>query len=84
MLACYAEVDSLYLESLSADGVRQFASFGTGDDADDSLEGSPDDIREFSGRGSLGFSDVLSLFSVCGYSPDYLEFLRLRHYLKRR
>lgn len=62
MLACYAETDSLYLESLSADGVRQFASFGTGDD--DSLEASPEDIREFCGKSCLGFSDVVSLLGI--------------------
>lgn len=64
MLACYAEVDSLYLESLSADGIRQWASCGTGDDADDSLEASADDIREFSGKSCLGFSDIVSLLGI--------------------
>lgn len=82
MLVCCAEFDSLYLESLS-DGIRQWASVGTGDDTD-SLKASPEDIREFSGRGSLGLSDVLSLFSAASYSPDYREFLGLRHKLKRR
>lgn len=65
MLLCYAETDSLYLESLTTDGIRQFASFGTGDDTDDSLEGSADDIREFSGKSCLGFSDVVSLLGIC-------------------
>lgn len=83
MLVCSAESDSLYLESLSTDGTRQWASVGTGDDTD-SLEASPEDIREFCGRGSLGLSDVLSLFSAASYSPDYREFLGLRHRIKRR
>lgn len=64
MLACYAETDSLYLESLSADGVRQFASYGIGDDSDDSLEASPEDIREYSGKSCLGFADVVSLLGI--------------------
>ena len=64
MLVCYAETDSLFLEAFSADGIRQFASYGIGDDTDDSLEASPDDIREFSGKSCLGFSDVVSLLGI--------------------
>ena len=80
MLACYAEVDSLYLEYLSADGIRQFASFGTGDDIDDSLEASPDDCREFSGKSCLGFADVVSLLGIL---PEPAE-TGLRRYVSIR
>lgn len=78
MLLCYAETDSLYLESLSIDGVRQFASFGTGNDIDDSLEASADDIREFSGKSCLGFSDVVSLLGIL---PEPIEESRLWRYI---
>lgn len=64
MLLCYAEANSLFLESLTTDGIRQFASYGIGDDTDDSLEASADDIREFSGKSCLGFSDVVSLLGI--------------------
>lgn len=81
MLLCYAETDSLYLESLTSDGVRQFASFGTGDDTDDSLEASTEDIQEYSGKSCLGFSDVVSLLGVCAEpaeEPDLKRYVSFR------
>lgn len=82
MLACYAETDSLYLECLSADGRRQWASFGTGNDSDDSLEASPDDIREFSGKCSIGFTDVLLWGSL--FRPQKTNEPDLRRYINIR
>lgn len=78
MLVCYAEENSLHLESFSADGQRQFASFGPGDDADDSLEASPEDIREYSGKSCLGFADVVSLL---GIQPEPIEESGLWRYI---
>lgn len=82
MLACYAEENSLYLESLSADGTRVWASFGTGDDSDDSLEASADDIREFSGKCSIGFTDVLLWGSL--FRPQKTKEPDLRRYVNIR
>ena len=81
MLVCYAETDSLFLESFSVDGLRKWASFGTGDDADDSLEASADDIREFSGKSCLGFADVVSLL---GIQPEPIEESGLWRYVSFR
>lgn len=52
---CYVEVDSLQLESMNPNGFLDFASYGPGDDTDDSLEGDDADIAEFSGKGSMRF-----------------------------
>lgn len=78
MLICYAQMDRLFLESFSADGQRQFASFGTAEDADDSLEASADDIREFSGKSCLGFADVVSLLGIL---PEPIEESGLWRYI---
>jgi len=81
MLVCYAETDSLFLESLSADGYRQWASFGTGDGADDSLEASAEDIQEYSGKSCLGFSDVVSLLGIL---PEPVQESGLWRYIEFR
>lgn len=81
MLLCYAESNSLYLESLTTEGIRQFASYGIGDDTDDSLEASADDIREFSGKSCLWFSDVISLLGIL---PEPAEEPDLKRYVSFR
>jgi hypothetical protein len=76
-----ADETGVLVKTTNADNSTRFASFGV--DAD-CFEASTEDVKEYAGKSSLGFADVLSLFAVCGYSPEHLEFLGLKHKIKRR